>query len=57
MTSVKQRVKSITDTRSATQETYKVAFWAIVALSVTIGVVSFAALGVGIIKAVLLALA
>ena len=52
MTKVLQRTSVASDTKSTTEEVYRVAFWAIVAFATVVGVGSLAALGVGIAKAV-----
>ena len=59
MTKVLKRtsVSSNTKGASVSHEIYKVAFGAMVVLAIVIGVVSFAALGVGIAKALMIALA
>ena len=55
MTKVKQRTTVASNTRtSVTHEISKVAFGALVVAAVVIGLVSFASLGVGITKAVLM---
>lgn len=55
MTRVKQRTGVARDTRtSVTHEISKVAFGILVVTAVAIGLVSFASLGVGITKAVLM---
>ena len=53
-TRVASDTKSAVDTKSITEEVYRVAFWAIVALATVVGIGSLAALGVGIAKAVLM---
>ena len=55
MTRVLQRTKSVArDTGSASHEVYKVAFGAIAAIGLIVGVIAFASLGVGIAKAILM---
>jgi hypothetical protein len=55
MTRVLQQTKTITkDTTSVSHEMYKVAFGAIVAIGLIVGVIAFASLGVGIAKAILM---
>ena len=54
MTRVKQRTNVARDTRPLGHEVYKVAFGVLVGAAVIIGVVAFASLGVGLIKALAL---
>ena len=53
MTKVLQRTTVATGSKSTTEESYKVAFWAVVTLAAVVGIMSFAALGVGVTKALI----
>ena len=52
MTKVSQREATVASNTSVTKEVYSVAFWAVAGAAVLIGVVSLAALVVGIAKVV-----
>jgi len=54
MTKVLQRTGVASNTKSTTDEVYRVAFWAVVAFATVVGIGSLCALGVGIAKAVLM---
>lgn len=57
MTRVKQRTSVSSDTRSVSDQVYKVVFGVALATGIIIGLVSFAALGMGLMKAVALIIA
>jgi hypothetical protein len=54
MTRVNIRTNSITKNTNVEREIYKVAFGAMVATALIVGVIAFASLGVGIAKAILM---
>lgn len=59
MVNVKQKLTTVSpsDTRSIEHEVYRVAFGALVACALIVGVVAFASLGVGVAKVLIAALA